>query len=81
MSSNQSKAVPSSQTPADDVSSRHEVIDVINELASVLDTGLDRAAISAIVDLLEYGVTPEALVAVITELRKEALAEGQGHRR
>jgi mitotic-spindle organizing protein 1 len=47
---------------------------VLSELATVLNTGLDRETVSICVALCESGVNPEALAAVIKELRREASA-------
>eukprot|EP00954_Amorphochlora_amoebiformis_P001951 151472-Amorphochlora_amoeboformis.AAC.2 len=40
----------------------------------VLNCGLDRQTLSILVSLCENGVNPEALAAVITELRRETAA-------
>ena len=41
------------------------------EISNILNTGLDREALSICVSLCESGVNPEALAAVVTELRRE----------
>lgn len=38
----------------------------------MLETGLDREKISILLNLCELGVNPEALAAIVKELRKEA---------
>ena len=43
-----------------------------HELATLLDTGLDRTSVELVMKLCELGVNPEALAAVIKELRAEA---------
>lgn len=42
------------------------------EISRLLDTGLDRETLSICVSLLESGVHPDALAAVVKELRREA---------
>ncbi|EEH46156.1 mitotic-spindle organizing protein 1 [Paracoccidioides brasiliensis Pb18] len=51
-----------------------EVIDILHEISTILNTHLDRTELSLCVSLIENGVNPEALAAVIKELRKEAAA-------
>lgn len=40
----------------------------------MLDTGLDRETLVLLVQLIEAGMNPEALAAVVKELRREAAA-------
>ncbi|MCJ1243411.1 hypothetical protein MMC30_000608 [Trapelia coarctata] len=47
-----------------------EVIDVLQEIALLLNTNLTRTQLSLSVSLIENGVNPEALATVIKELRK-----------
>ena len=47
-----------------------EVLDILCEMAKILDTGLDRRTLSVLVDLLEAGIHPEALAAAIQEIRR-----------
>ena len=42
------------------------------EVATLLDTGLSKEATKTVMELCEAGVNPEALAAVIKELRDEA---------
>ncbi|KAI5821025.1 mitotic-spindle organizing gamma-tubulin ring associated-domain-containing protein [Pyronema omphalodes] len=49
-----------------------DVVDVLNEISTLLNTGLDRTTLSLCVSLIENGVNPEALAAIIKELRREA---------
>lgn len=44
----------------------------LQEIATLLNTGLDKEAVSILVGLCEAGVNPEALAAAIKELRREA---------
>lgn len=41
-------------------------------MSTILDTGLDRKTLSLLLELVESGVNPEALAAVVKELRREA---------
>jgi mitotic-spindle organizing protein 1 len=43
-------------------------------MANLLGTGLDRQTLSILIALCEHGVNPEALAAVVKELRREAAA-------
>ncbi|CAM9789202.1 unnamed protein product [Ectocarpus fasciculatus] len=45
---------------------------VLHEISTILDTGLDRKTLSLLLELIESGVNPEALAAVVKELRREA---------
>ncbi|RAH82072.1 hypothetical protein BO86DRAFT_389064 [Aspergillus japonicus CBS 114.51] len=49
-----------------------EVIDILHEISTLLNTHLDRTELSLCVSLIENGVNPEALAAVIKDLRKDA---------
>jgi mitotic-spindle organizing protein 1 len=42
------------------------------EISRLLDTGLDKETLSVLISLVESGVHPEALAAVVKELRREA---------
>ena len=44
------------------------------EISNILNTGLDRETLSILLNLCEAGVHPEALAAVVKELRREAAA-------
>lgn len=47
---------------------------VLHEISTILDTGLDRKTLRLLLELTESGVNPEALAAVVKELRREAAA-------
>ncbi|KAJ5160543.1 mitotic-spindle organizing protein associated with a ring of gamma-tubulin 1 [Penicillium canariense] len=49
-----------------------EVIDILHEISILLNTHLDRTELSLCVSLIENGVNPDALAAVIEDLRKES---------
>ncbi|KAF1928042.1 uncharacterized protein M421DRAFT_64052 [Didymella exigua CBS 183.55] len=46
-----------------------EVIDILHEIATLLNTHLDRQQLSYCVSLIENGANPEALAKVIQQLR------------
>ncbi|KAL1627975.1 hypothetical protein SLS56_006118 [Neofusicoccum ribis] len=48
-----------------------EVIDILHEIATLLNTNLNRTQLSFCVSLIENGVNPEALANVIRELREQ----------
>ncbi|KAI8913080.1 mitotic-spindle organizing gamma-tubulin ring associated-domain-containing protein [Powellomyces hirtus] len=49
-----------------------ETMDILSEISTLLNTGLDRDTLALCVSLCEAGVNPEALAVVIRELRNEA---------
>ena len=51
-----------------------ETVEILYEISQILNTGLDRTSLSILVSLCENGVNPEALAAVVKELRREASA-------
>ncbi|QKX56153.1 uncharacterized protein TRUGW13939_03253 [Talaromyces rugulosus] len=55
-----------------------EVIDILYEISTLLNTHLDRTELSLCVSLIENGVNPDALATVIKELRKEAPTAATG---
>ncbi|ORX90836.1 hypothetical protein K493DRAFT_317696 [Basidiobolus meristosporus CBS 931.73] len=48
-----------------------ETFEIVNDISKLLGTGLDRETLSLCMTLLENGVNPDALAAVIKELRRE----------
>ncbi|KAJ4342643.1 hypothetical protein N0V87_000852 [Didymella glomerata] len=48
-----------------------EVIDILHEIATLLNTHLDRQQLSYCVSLIENGANPEALAKVIQRLRDD----------
>ena len=54
-----------------------QTIDTIYEISQILDCGLDKETLSILVSLCESGVNPEALAAVVKELRREQSAQKQ----
>jgi mitotic-spindle organizing protein 1 len=53
---------------------REETMDVLFDISQLLQTGLDRETLTTLVGLTETGVNPEALAAVVKELRRESAA-------
>jgi len=49
-----------------------ETLDILMEISSLLNTGLDSDSLSICVRLCESGINPEALALVIHELRRAA---------
>ena len=58
-----------------------EALEILYEISQILNTGLDKTSLSILVSLCESGVNPEALAAVVKELKREAaslkLAQGR----
>ncbi|KAH9874557.1 hypothetical protein IAQ61_003746 [Plenodomus lingam] len=64
--------MPAEQTSADARrKAAREVIDILHEIATLLNTHLDRQQLSYCVSLIENGANPEALANVILQLREE----------
>jgi len=53
-------------------SSAQETLDILYEISQLLNTQLDKATLATCVGMVENGVNPEALAAVIQELRRES---------
>lgn len=51
---------------------RRSLNPAVYELSRLLNTGLDRETLAVLMALLQKGVNPEALAAVVKDLRKEA---------
>lgn len=50
---------------------RTQLLDALQDLSHILETGLDRESLSILLELTESGVNPEALAALVKELRKQ----------
>jgi mitotic-spindle organizing protein 1 len=61
-----------SSAPADPRAATAATVDVVTEIAGLLNTGLDRKAVQITMALVDAGVNPAALAAAIVELRKQA---------
>lgn len=57
-----------------EVEEARETIEILNEISQILNCGLDRQTISILVSMIEMGVNPEALAAVVQEMRRENFA-------
>ncbi|KAL4155119.1 hypothetical protein PRNP1_007233 [Phytophthora ramorum] len=57
--------------------SRAEVMETVYELSRLLNTGLDRDTLAILMALIQKGVNPEALAAVVKDLRKDAAEQQQ----
>ncbi|XP_070607975.1 mitotic-spindle organizing protein 1 [Erythrolamprus reginae] len=61
-------------TASGNLNAVRETMDVLMEISRLLNTGLDAETLSICVRLCEQGINPEALSAVIRELRKASEA-------
>ncbi|KAK0202982.1 mitotic-spindle organizing gamma-tubulin ring associated-domain-containing protein [Desarmillaria ectypa] len=59
---------------AERISSAQQTLDILHEISQLLNTRLDRETLTTCVRMIESGVNPEALAAVIQELRRESSA-------
>ncbi|ORY39087.1 hypothetical protein BCR33DRAFT_720336 [Rhizoclosmatium globosum] len=48
-----------------------EALSIVHQVSQLLETGLDKDALAVCVALIEQGVDPEALSAVVKELRRD----------
>ncbi|KAL7197714.1 hypothetical protein ACSBR2_020272 [Camellia fascicularis] len=48
-----------------------ESLDLVFHMSNILDTGIDRHTLSVLIALCDLGLNPEALAAVVKELRRE----------
>lgn len=55
-----------------DIQQASEAMEVAYRISKLLNTGLDRSTLGILINLLEEGVNPEALAAVVKELRRES---------
>ncbi|KAF8892050.1 mitotic-spindle organizing gamma-tubulin ring associated-domain-containing protein [Infundibulicybe gibba] len=56
------------------IAAAQETLDILHEMSQLLNTQLDKETLAICVGMIESGVNPEALAAVIQELRRENLA-------
>ncbi|EIN09526.1 hypothetical protein PUNSTDRAFT_101380 [Punctularia strigosozonata HHB-11173 SS5] len=54
--------------------SAQQTLDILHDMSQLLNTGLDKETLATCIGMIESGVNPEALAAVIQELRREAAA-------
>ncbi|KAK7538194.1 mitotic-spindle organizing gamma-tubulin ring associated-domain-containing protein [Phyllosticta citribraziliensis] len=62
---------PQATTDADKRQAAREVVDILEEIATLLNTKLNRTQLSYCISLIENGVNPEALATVIRDLRTQ----------
>ncbi|KAL5723790.1 GLC7-interacting protein 2 [Ranunculus cassubicifolius] len=56
-----------------------ESLDLAFNMSNILDTGLDRHTLSVIIALSDIGLNPEALAALVKELRKQPTSTTEPH--
>jgi len=59
---------------ADRIASAQQTLDVLYDMSQLLGTQLDKETLATCIGMIESGVNPEALAAVIQELRREGAA-------
>jgi len=59
---------------ADRIASAQQTLDVLYDMSQLLSTQLDKETLATCIGMIESGVNPEALAAVIQELRREGAA-------
>ncbi|KAF9462888.1 mitotic-spindle organizing gamma-tubulin ring associated-domain-containing protein [Collybia nuda] len=57
---------------SDRITSAQQTLDILYEMSQLLNTQLDKETLATCVGMIESGVNPEALAAVIQELRRES---------
>ncbi|KII87417.1 hypothetical protein PLICRDRAFT_43055 [Plicaturopsis crispa FD-325 SS-3] len=61
-----------SSRESDRISSAQQTLDILYDISQLLNTQLDKETLVTCVGMIESGVNPEALAAVIQELRRES---------
>ncbi|KAH7924277.1 hypothetical protein BV22DRAFT_1035267 [Leucogyrophana mollusca] len=61
-----------SSREANRITSAQQTLDTLYDISQLLNTQLDKETLATCVGMIESGVNPEALAAVIQELRREA---------
>ncbi|KAH9913636.1 mitotic-spindle organizing gamma-tubulin ring associated-domain-containing protein [Amylocystis lapponica] len=59
---------------SDRIASAQQTLDILHDISQLLNTQLDKETLATCVGMIESGVNPEALAAVIQELRRESQA-------
>ncbi|KAH9167359.1 mitotic-spindle organizing gamma-tubulin ring associated-domain-containing protein [Lactarius sanguifluus] len=59
---------------ADRIPSAQQTLDILYDISQLLGTQLDKETLATCIGMIESGVNPEALAAVIQELRREGAA-------
>jgi len=55
--------------PSKKTAAHRETLEILDEISTLLDTGLDRKQLAYCVVLIDNGVNPEALATIMKELR------------
>lgn len=55
--------------------SARESLELAFQMSNILETGLDRHTLSILIALSDRGLNPEALAALVRELRKESYSQ------
>ncbi|KAH9971670.1 mitotic-spindle organizing gamma-tubulin ring associated-domain-containing protein [Lactifluus volemus] len=63
-----------SSREADRIASAQQTLDILFDMSQLLGTQLDKETLATCIGMIESGVNPEALAAVIQELRREGAA-------
>ncbi|EGN96512.1 hypothetical protein SERLA73DRAFT_140124 [Serpula lacrymans var. lacrymans S7.3] len=63
-----------SSRDSDRITSAQQTLDILYDISQLLNTQLDKETLATCVGMIENGVNPEALAAVIQELRRESAA-------
>lgn len=66
----------SSSKDADRITAAQQTLDTLFDISQLLNTQLDKETLATCVGMIESGVNPEALAAVIQELRRESAGLG-----
>lgn len=56
-----------------------ESLDLAFQMSNILETGLDRRTLSILIALCERGLNPDALAAVVKELRRDETPSENQH--
>ncbi|KAI0759311.1 mitotic-spindle organizing gamma-tubulin ring associated-domain-containing protein [Irpex lacteus] len=63
-----------SRREPDHITSAQQTLDILYDISQLLNTQLDKETLAVCVSMIEAGVNPEALAAVVQELRRENAA-------
>ncbi|KAK8078177.1 hypothetical protein PG996_004347 [Apiospora saccharicola] len=68
-------APPAGSHESEKQAAAQQAVDILHEISTILNCHLDRRTLSCCISMIENGVNPEALAAVVQFLRKEAQKE------
>ncbi|GLB41777.1 putative mitotic-spindle organizing gamma-tubulin ring associated [Lyophyllum shimeji] len=57
---------------SDRITSAQQTLDILFDMSQLLNTQLDKETLATCIGMIESGANPEALAAVIQELRRES---------